>query len=46
MMLVGTQNIGQGDAVSLHQPGFCPEDDAIADVAEALIVGSLAPLAA
>jgi amidohydrolase len=39
MMFVGTKNIGQGDAVSLHQPTFCPSDDAIADVAEALIAG-------
>jgi amidohydrolase len=39
MMFVGTRNIGQGDAASLHQPAFCPSDDAIADVAEALIAG-------
>jgi amidohydrolase len=39
MMFVGTKNIGQFGAVSLHQPTFCPADDAIADVAEALIAG-------
>jgi metal-dependent amidase/aminoacylase/carboxypeptidase family protein len=44
MMFVGTTNIGtksagQAGAVSLHQPAFCPADDAIADVAEALIAG-------
>lgn len=39
MMFVGTRNIGEGDAVSLHQPAFCPSDDAIADVADALIAG-------
>jgi hypothetical protein len=39
MMFVGTKNIGQGEAVSLHQPAFCPSDDAIADVADALIAG-------
>jgi amidohydrolase len=39
MMFVGTENIGQGDAVSLHQPTFCPSDAAIADVADALIAG-------
>jgi metal-dependent amidase/aminoacylase/carboxypeptidase family protein len=39
MMFVGTRNIGQGDAVSLHQPTFCPADESVADVAEALIAG-------
>jgi amidohydrolase len=44
MMFVGTTNIGakaagQAGAVSLHQPTFCPADDAIADVAEALLAG-------
>jgi amidohydrolase len=39
MMFVGTRNIGQGEAVSLHQPTFCPSDDAIADVADALLAG-------
>jgi metal-dependent amidase/aminoacylase/carboxypeptidase family protein len=39
MMFAGTRNIGQGDAVSLHQPAFCPADDAIADVAGSLIAG-------
>ena len=39
MMFVGTRNIGQGEAVSLHQPTFCPSDDAIADVANALLAG-------
>jgi amidohydrolase len=44
MMFVGTTNIGtkstgQAGAVSLHQPTFCPADDAIADVAQALLAG-------
>jgi amidohydrolase len=39
MMFVGTANIGQAAAVSLHQPVFCPSDQAIADVADALIAG-------
>jgi metal-dependent amidase/aminoacylase/carboxypeptidase family protein len=39
MMFVGTENIGRGDAVSLHQPTFCPSDAVIADVADALIAG-------
>jgi amidohydrolase len=39
MMFVGTENIGEGEAVSLHQPTFCPSDAAIADVADALIAG-------
>jgi amidohydrolase len=37
MMFVGTANMGRSAAVSLHQPTFCPSDDAIADVADALI---------
>jgi amidohydrolase len=39
MMFVGTRNLGQAEAVSLHQPTFAPADDAIADVADALIAG-------
>jgi amidohydrolase len=39
MMFTGTRNIGEADAVSLHQPVFCPSDDAIADIADALIAG-------
>ena len=39
MMFVGTRNIGQADAVSLHQPAFCPADESVADVTEALIAG-------
>lgn len=42
MMFVGTRNIGQADAVSLHQAAFCPADDAIADGAEALLAGFVA----
>lgn len=39
MMFVGVRNIGQESAVSLHQATFCPPDDSLINLADALIAG-------
>ena len=42
MMFAGVEQLGPPDAPGLHHPAFLPQEDAVGDVARAMLAGYVA----